>query len=111
MNSRIEVIALQIMALCLRITAAGRYTASCEYDGDNYCITCRVRTPSPTKARASATVEEHRARVLLTEYIYIDAFTHSLNLDDAPAKTVCADLEALIEQLIAYTRVESEVPA
>ncbi len=111
MNSRIEVLALQIMALCMRISAAGRYTAHCEYDADNHCIGCRVRKPMSKAARTTATPEEHSARHLFSEYIYIDAFTESLDLDVAQAQPVCADLEALIEKLIGYTRAESEVPA
>lgn len=111
MNSRIEVLALQIMALCMRISAAGNYTARCEYDADNHCIACRVRKPMAKAARITATPEEQSARHLFSEYIYIDAFTESLDLDEAQAQPVCTELEALIEKLIAYARVESEVPA
>jgi len=111
MNSRIEVLALQIMALCMRISAAGNYTATCEYDADNHCIGCRVRTPMAKAARCTVTPEEHSARLLFSEYIYIDAFTESLDLDAEQAQPVCADLEALIEKLIAYARVENEVAA
>ncbi|MCQ2034431.1 hypothetical protein [Stutzerimonas kunmingensis] len=111
MNSRIEVLALQIMALCMRISAAGNYTAHCEYDADNHCIACRVRKPMAKAARITATPEEQSARHLFSEYIYIDAFTESLDLDEAQAQPVCTELEALIEKLIAYARVESEVPA
>lgn len=111
MNSRIEVLALQIMALCMRISAAGNYTAHCEYDADNHCIACRVRKPMAKAARITATPEEQSARHLFSEYIYIDAFTGSLDLDEAQAQPVCTELEALIEKLIAYARAESEVPA
>jgi len=111
MNSRIEILALQVMALCMRISAAGIYEATLDFDGETHCIGCRIRKPAPRPARITETPEEHTARRLLAEYIYIDAFTESLDLDEEKATTVCSELEALIEKLIGYARTESEVPA
>jgi hypothetical protein len=101
-NPRIQVLTLQIAAICLGINAAGRYTACCDIDGDNRGLYVTLSERTTREARAEMTQEERIARWFFSETVYLDRFTGSLNPGAAEAGEVCDELEALLTQLLAY---------
>lgn len=110
-NPRIQVLALQIAAICLGINAAGRYTASCDIDGANSAIVVRLRERVTREAIDAMSREERIALWALNETIYLDAFTGSLNPPADIARTVCDELDALLAKLLAYHPAAREVAA
>lgn len=110
-NPRIQVLTLQIAAVCLGINAAGRYTACCGIDGHNYAVHLLLTERATLKARAEMTQEERIAGQLINETVYLDAFTGSLNPPADIARTVCDELDALLAKLLAYHPAACEVAA
>lgn len=110
-NPRIQVLTLQIAAICLGINAAGRYTACCDIDGDNSALYVGVGERTTREARAEMTQEERTARWFFCETVYLDAFTASLNPPADIARTVCDELDALLAKLLAYHPAACEVAA
>ncbi|WP_417539545.1 hypothetical protein [Marinobacter sp.] len=111
MNQRIEILVLQVLATCMRITAAGRYAARFDFDADNLCLNCHVLASAPVEERREASVAAFQARLLFRHYMYLDDMSGSLDPDEARAKKVCDDLEGLLNKLLAFHPDASGVAA
>jgi hypothetical protein len=102
MNLRIEILILQIVAMSLRITAGGRHLACCGIDGNCSQIDVRIREAMPREQYAEMTQEQRIASWFFKQYVYFDGHARTYSLDDEQVRAVCAELEALIEQLLPY---------
>lgn len=102
MNLRIEILILQIAAATLRITAGGRHIAHCDIDGSNAQIDVRIREAVPPEQYAEMSQAQRIASWFFKQTIYFDGHAHTHALNDEQARAVCAQLDALIEQMLPY---------